>query len=242
MVERGARPTSVVNEVGDRLWVLIVAGIPIGVVVAGAGSRLAMYVLRLTSPDNVRGRISDDGFEIGRFTLSGTYNLLVLGAAVGVIGAAAYRAVAPWLIGPIWFRRFTVAAASGAVVGSMLVHADGIDFHVLKPQWLAIGLFVALPAVFGATMAAGVDHLAQWSTPNRWRRWLLPALLVVAFPPVIFFVTIAAATLIVWVPLRRVIVRAGSVPTAAGLAIRAGWLAVAVLGLVALVGDIQALM
>jgi phosphotransferase system glucose/maltose/N-acetylglucosamine-specific IIC component len=123
----------------------------------------------------------------------------------------------------------------------MLVHADGIDFHVLKPQWLAIGLFVALPAVFGPAIAAGVDHLAQRSTTNRWQRWLLPALLVVAFPPVIFFVAIAAVTLVVWVPIRRVIARAGSVPTAAGLAIRAGWLAVAVLGLVALVGDIQAL-
>ncbi|MBT8242034.1 MAG: hypothetical protein KJN63_12490, partial [Acidimicrobiia bacterium] len=175
-------PSSVVGEIGERLWVLIVAGIPIGVVVAGAGSRLAMYVLRLTSPDTVRGRISDDGFEIGRFTLSGTYNLLVLGAAVGVVGAAAYRSVAPWLLGPVWFRRFTVAAASGAVVGSMLVHADGIDFHVLEPLWLAVGLFVALPAAFGAAIAMGVDRVAERGVRHGWRGWVLPVLLVVGFP------------------------------------------------------------
>ena len=52
----------------------------------------------------------------------------------------------PRLIGPLWFRRLTVALACAAVVGSMLVHDDGIDFHLLTPQWLAIGLFVALPA------------------------------------------------------------------------------------------------
>lgn len=57
------------------------------VVVVGVGSRLAMFVLRLTSPDNAHGVVNDDGFVIGQVTLSGTYNLLNLGAAVGVIGA-----------------------------------------------------------------------------------------------------------------------------------------------------------
>jgi hypothetical protein len=87
------------GEVLERWRVIVVAGISVGVVVGGVGSRVAMLVLRLTSPDHVRGVTSDDGFTIGRVTLSGTYNLLLLGAAVGIIGAAAYRVVAPWLIG-----------------------------------------------------------------------------------------------------------------------------------------------
>ncbi len=114
------KSASLRGEISERLWVLIVAGIPTGVLVAGVGSRLAMLVLRLTSPNSVVGVTSDDGFEIGRFTLGGTYNLLMLGAVVGVIGAAAYRAARPWLLGPAWFRRLTVAAGSGAVVGSAL--------------------------------------------------------------------------------------------------------------------------
>ncbi len=232
---------SAATEVGDRLWVLVVAGISTGAVVAGVGSRLAMLVLRLTSPDRVRGVTSDDGFEIGRFTFSGTYNLLVIGAAVGVIGAAAYRAVAPWLLGPVWFRRCTVAAASGAVVGSMLVHDDGVDFHVLKPQWLAVGLFVALPAVFGAAIAAVVDRLATLERPGGWRGWLLPVLLVVAFPVVIPIVVIAALGVVVWVPARRGVASSGGVPPIAGFAIRSAWAMVALLGLVALVRDVQAL-
>ena len=234
-------PASIRSEVGERLWVLIVAGIPTGVVVAGVGSRLAMLVLRLTSPDAVIGVTSDDGFTIGRFTLSGTYNLLVLGASVGVIGAAAYRAVRPWLFGPDWFGRCTVAAASGAVVGSMLVHADGIDFRVLKPAWLAVGLFVVLPAVFGAAIAAAVDHVAALGVPRGRQGWTLPVVLVGAFPFVIVWVGIAAVVLVVWVPVRREFGPAIRLPWGVRVAVRGAWLAVALLGLAALVGDVRAL-
>ncbi len=234
---------SVGAEVLERLRVLVVAGIPVGVLVAGGGGRAAMFVLRLTSPDWVRGATSDDGFVIGRFTLSGTYNLLVLGAAVGIIGAAAHRAVSPWLLGPGWFRRLTVAAAAGAVVGSMLVHADGIDFTVLEPTWLAVGLFVALPAVFGATIGDAVDRVAipgSWTTRGR-RRWVLPLALLAAFPPSLFLVAVSAFVLVLWVPLRRLIVQRGGAPFGVGLVVRAAWLMIAVLGLFALLNDIDAL-
>lgn len=234
-------PVSIRGEVVDRLWVLIVAGIPTGALVAGVGSRLAMLVLRLTSPDSVDGLTSDDGFEIGRFTLFGTYNLLLLGAAVGVIGAAAYRCVQPWLLGPRWLRRLTVAAASGAVVGSMLVHADGIDFRLLKPMWLAVGLFVALPAVFGVAIGAAVDRMSIDVPQHGWRRWALPIVLVVAFPPVTVMVAIAAVMLTAWVPVRRGLESTGGLPKLAGLGVRAVWLLIALAGLAALVGDVRAL-
>ena len=219
---------------------LLVAGIFTGVIVAGAGSRLAMLILRLTSPSSVRGRISDDGFIIGRFTLGGSYGLLLLGAVVGLIGAAVYRSVAPWLLGPGWFRRLTVAASSGVVVGSMLVHDDGIDFHVLKPMWLAIGLFVALPVAFGLAIAAAVDRVAAARPANRLQRWGVPIVAVAAFPAVLPFAGIAAAVLTVWVPIRRVLAR-HQVPRAIALTVRAAWLAIAVAGLIALAKDFQAL-
>ena len=92
----------------DELLLLVLAGIPTGALVAGLGSRLAMLILRLTSHPRVNGIQSDDDFTIGRFTLGGTYNLMVIGAAAGIIGAAAYQWVRPWLIGPHWFRYLTV--------------------------------------------------------------------------------------------------------------------------------------
>lgn len=48
---RTAGEVSVAAEVGERLRVLVVAGILVGVVVVGVGSRLAMLLLRLTSPE-----------------------------------------------------------------------------------------------------------------------------------------------------------------------------------------------
>lgn len=228
-------------EVATRLWVLIVAGIPTGVVVAGLGGRLAMLLLRLTSSPAVDGVTSDDGFEIGRFTLAGTYNLLMVGAAVGVIGAAAYRAVAPWLLGPGWFRRLTTAAGSGAVVGSMLVHDDGVDFRVLTPTWLAVGLFVALPALFAVAIGAAVDRVADGVPRPGRRHWLVAAVLVAAFPFTILVIAVAALVLAAWVPFRRRLQRAGGLPTAAGLAVRAAWLLIGVVGLAGLVVDVRAL-
>lgn len=227
----------------DGLRVLVTSGIPTGVVMVGVGSRLAMLVLRVTSPHHVIGVTSDDGFTIGEVTLAGTYNLLVLGAVVGLIGAAAYQMVAPWLIGPTWFRRVTTGLASGAVVGSMLIHADGIDFKALKPTWLAIGLFIALPGLFGSVIGAAVDRVRRadhWTAQGR-RRWLVPLVCVACFPPTALVVVVAALVFAIWVlvteaalaqRLRRARLYA--------LAMRSAWLIAAVLGLVALINDTRA--
>lgn len=239
-----AGPARLFRSVAEQLRVLVVAGIPTGVIVVGVGSRLAMLALRLTSPDAVIGVQSDDDFTIGRFTLSGTYNLLFIGALVGVLGAAAYQWVAPWLIGPTWFRRFTVAASAGAVVGSLLIHADGIDFRLLQPTWFAIGLFILLPALFGAAIGASVDRVRRAAsiTTGGWRRWILPVALVAPFPPTALLLAVATPIYVVWlilcdlVGMRRLVTSRPERVVA-----QACWLAVAVLGLLALVGDIRAL-
>jgi hypothetical protein len=228
----------------EGMRVLIVGGIPVGVLVVGIGSRLAMLLLRVTSPDSVVGITSDDGFIIGRVTLEGTYNLLMLGAAVGIIGAGMYLAVAPWLIGPTWFRRLTVGLASAAVVGSMLVQPDGIDFTLLEPTWLAIGVFVALPGVFGAFVGSAVDGVSKpesWTARGR-RRWLLPLIAVGLFPMTVPILIFAFAVLGLW------IVADGAGHTQRWLripmyswAIRSLWLLIAVAGLIALMNDIDAL-
>ena len=224
-----------------ELRVIIVAGITVGVLVAGFGSRLAMLVLRLTSSRFVRGVVSDDGFIIGRVTLGGTYNLLVLGAVVGVIGAGVYRLVGPRLIGPLWFRRLTVALACAAVVGSMLVHDDGIDFHLLTPQWLAIGLFVALPAAFGWAIGAAVDR-SRRASPSGWRRWGVPIVLVVCFPPVVVALVPIAVVVVVLVAIDRTGGMDGLRSNRTYVfAVRSVWLVIAGAGLLALTNDIVAL-
>lgn len=228
----------------EGLRVLIVGGVSAGVILIGVGSRLAMLLLRVTSPDSVRGVESDDGFIIGQVTLSGTYNLLLLGASVGVIGAAAYLLVAPWLIGPKWFRHLTTGLAAAVVVGSMLVHADGIDFRALKPTWLAIGIFIALPGLFGGLVGVVVDAVRRpdsWTARGRWRV-ALPIILIMLFPFSIFVVVVAGAVFGVWVLVRDLsAIRTVRTSAPYALVIRGAWLVVAILGLVAIVNDTQAI-
>ena len=234
----GLDPTA---RIVETIRGIVVTGILYGVVVAGIGSRLAMLLLRVTSSERVIGIQSDDDFKIGRFTLAGTYNLLLLGAMFGILGAGVYRLVAPRLIGPVWFRRITVGLACGAVVGSMLVHADGIDFTQLTPKWLAIGLFVALPAVFGTFIGPAFDAVSapgSWTATGR-RRWLVPVIAVACFPPTIVPVLMIAVVVALVTGLGEVIeVRELRATTAVTLIIRGVWLLIAVAGLNALVHDI----
>jgi hypothetical protein len=227
----------------EGLRVVVVAGIAGGVVLAGVGSRLAMFLLRLTSPDRAHGVVSDDGFTIGRVTLAGTYNLLLLGAVVGMIGAGAYLAVSPRLIGPAWFRRATTGLAAGAVGGAMLVHADGVDFTLLGPTWFAIALFVALPGVFGTFIGPVVDAVQRpdsWTRRRPWR-WLLPIVAIACFPLTALATLMAACVLGLWVFATEIPAIHRLRTTAAYVfATRAMWLAIAVLGLAALVSDAQA--
>ena len=243
MIETEQSAGQVRRRLIEGMRVLIVGGMPVGVLVAGAGSRLAMLLLRVTSPDRVVGVISDDGFTIGRVTLGGTYNLLMLGAVVGIIGAGAYRMVAPSLIGPTWFRRLTTGLASGAVVGSMLVHADGVDFTLLQPTWLAIGLFVALPGLFGVLVGSAVDAVRRtdsWTAQGR-RRWLLPLILVGCFPLTVPFLLFAFVVLVISeiAPRGKLLHWRGSWKYR--LLARTFWLLIGLAGLVALWRDIDSL-
>ena len=226
----------------ERLRVIVIAGLFTGVLIGGVGGRLAMLLLRLTSPDGVRGVTSDDGFPIGEVTLSGTYDLLLVGGFIGLLGAGIYLLVAPWLIGPVWLRRTTTASAAGAVVGSMLVHADGVDFTLLKPTWLAVALFVAVPGLFGLVVGVVADRVAQptsWTATGR-RRWAVPLVLVACFPPVLVVVAFVAVVVGLFTLmdglgewLRQSVVRS--------MAVRGAWLLIAVLGLGALARDIAEL-
>lgn len=246
--QAGEQPTrsqqTLLSALASQLYVQIIAGIATGIVVVGVGSRLAMLVLRVSSADSVDGVTSDDGFTIGRFTLSGTYNLLLIGAGVGIIGTCAYQLVRPWLIGPGWFRRCTVGLASGAVVGSMLVKTNGIDFVALTPTWLAIGLFVALPAAFAVCLAIAVDRVEQRVTVRtRGRRdWIIAIALAAAFTPTLIIFVFTTAAFVVWATVRDLpVVRSVASATTTALVARALWLGVAVVGLVALVRDVVTL-
>jgi hypothetical protein len=225
----------------ERLRVSVLGGGLLGLAIGGVGGRLAMFVLRLTSPDSVQGAVSDDGFVIGRVTLGGVVGLCALATVVGIGGALVYRLVAPSLVGPPWLRSLTAAVGSGLVIGAIIVHPDGVDFTLLEPPALAIAFFVAIPAAFGAAIG---PLLERWDRRDAWvnhgrRKWLIP-LAVLAFGfAAIPLVLIAAAVIIIWAalaPLGPVHAMRTS-PVARNLA-RACWIGIAALGGVALVQDV----
>jgi hypothetical protein len=174
----------------------IIIGVATGAVIGGLGGRLAMRILFLTSDDAVKGLTSDDGFEIGKFSLGDTAGLIVVTSVIGVIAALLLLVAWPFVSR---FGRTTVpmmAVLYGVVGGALMVHTDGVDFTVLEPAALAIALFVAICAGFGAVVAHLVGRAAAgdgWPRERRW--WLLgPPLLLLLFPPVLIVAVVAVAT------------------------------------------------
>jgi len=174
-------------------------GVLAGWFTAGVLSRLAMFVLIELNP-GADGLTSDDGFEMGRFTLSGSLNLLLLvGTLLGVLGAGVYVALRRLAIGPAWFRVLSMSLGAGTVVGSQIIHAGGVDFALLGPLWLAVALFVAVPAVFVALVALVVERLLAREEPLPWSVAVLGlAAWVAAFPLLPLLAALAAG----WLTLR----------------------------------------
>lgn len=141
-------------------WVLTgaAAGAIAGFLIGGIGGRLAMLVLRLTSPDLVIGATSDDGFEIGVLTTE-TLGLVVSMTMLGALNGVAYAAVRGWI--PARLRLPLWTAVSAMVGGAMIVHEDGVDFTLLEPVALAIALFVVLPAAAAALVVLLVERFAD---------------------------------------------------------------------------------
>jgi hypothetical protein len=224
----------VARSVAAATW----AGALLGALVGGVVGRLAMRLLMLTSSDALRGVDTDDGFPIGRFTLSGTLTLLALSTIVGVVGGLTYLVIRRWLIGGASLRVATCALGAGLVVGSMLVHADGVDFTLLSPRWLAVALLVGIPALFGALVVPLVERFDDdngWFHTRPLRTAAMP-LVIWAFPLLFVFVALpvlAVAALVWFTPARRAF---GS--TAMTVGGRVALVGVGAVGAVTLVSDV----
>lgn len=183
-----------------RLAAITAAGAVLGVLVGGVGGRLSMLLLAELNP-GAAGVRSDDGFTIGEFTISGTAQLLGAGWQFGLLGAFAYALLRGLTIGPAWFRVMSVSLGPGVVVGALIVHTDGVDFTLLRPAPLTVGLFVTIPVVYAAVLAMLAEH---WLAADGWsvrigRKKVL-------------------ATLLLWIPLLPLL------PALAGLWLVAEWL------------------
>jgi hypothetical protein len=183
----------------ERLAVGTAVGGAAGMLIGGIAGRLAMFLLRLTSDSSLTGVSTDDDFRIGSFTADTIFLILVttvLGAALG----GAYVGARRWL--PRGHRPLVTAVTVGAIGGAAIIEPGGVDFTLLDPLWLAVTLFVALPAAFGAALAWGVEGLLPWvSGRHPHIVILLLALLPAAVLPPTAALLVAGA--VGWVALRR---------------------------------------
>ena len=218
-------------------WLLLggAAGAWAGLLIGGVGGRLAMFVLRVTSSDSVRGVESDDGFTIGQFSGDTVFLLAittVLGLFVGVVLVVA-RSQLHGTLGV----SLTVLAAG--LLGAAVIEPDGVDFTRLAPLPLACAMFTVIPLAAAVLTLWFVRRWSVWwwQEPGRTLLASLPWLIAVptffvSIPFVLVSLGLVLVVLRIGVLRQAVTGRAGRVATTV--------LAVAVIGFAsfALVGDI----
>ena len=158
---------------------------------AGAGGRLLMRLLAVTSPD-ADGRITEAGAEIGEITVGGTLGFIAfVGVPAGALAAVLYA-----LAGSVLPR----GRAGGIVLGLALLvlagaqleplRADNIDFNLVGPGWLSLIAFTALAVFQGMLTWALAARLQLPSLPaSRAMRVAAGIVLVVALP--VFVIAVA---------------------------------------------------
>ncbi len=168
------------RKLAFALW----GGLISGAVVGGIGGRLCMLVLRWTSDPSLRGIKTDDGFAIGQVTPQTAF-LVISTALLGGVSALCYLVVRPWL--PRYHRPLSTALLGGAVGGAVFIRPGGLDFTLVEPLSLAVGMFIALSALHGLVMSALIERLLFLA--QRPRRLiftpmlLIPLILVLALGP-----------------------------------------------------------
>ncbi len=129
------------------------AGLVVGIVVAGFGGRLVMRLAALLVP-SANGAFTENGNRIGEITLAGSLALIVFaGLAATVFLAVVWVAIAPWLPGRGIVRGLVAMPIAVALAAFGLVNASNPDFVVLGHDPAVVGILLALVAVTAPAMA-----------------------------------------------------------------------------------------
>jgi hypothetical protein len=163
-VPAGRRPVGVV--VRRFLWYLtlaISAGLGVGILVAGAGGRLAMRLLAVTAGSDAQGRITEADQVVGRISVNGTLGFIVFTSLFfGAASGAAYLLLRRWL---------PAGRTSGVAFGALLLVLAGTrleplrpgnpDFDLVGPGWVSVVAFAALVLFHGMLVAALAGRLSR---------------------------------------------------------------------------------
>lgn len=128
------------------------AGLIVGVPIAGVGGRLVMRLAALIVPE-AAGSVTEQGFIIGRITPAGSLGLIIaLGLLGGAVAGSLWVVMRPWLPASTHARAVVsvpVALAFGAFV---LIDDANPDFPILGHDPLVVASLVVLVALFGPAL------------------------------------------------------------------------------------------
>jgi hypothetical protein len=184
------------------LWwfaLIAAAGCTSGLLIIGAGGRLAMRALAATS-GRAQGAETEAGEIVGDITLGGTLGFfLFVGLLGGAFCALLYAVLQRWL--PRTPLRGVMFGALLLVLVSTRIEplrTNNEDFDIVGPAWLAILLFGLLALLQGAAVAsltsrwgATLPLLTEWRAVPRYLP-LVPFLLLGSTVIVLVIVTGAA--------------------------------------------------
>ncbi len=168
-----------------------------GILAIGAGGRLMMRVMAVTSTDGVQGLLTEADETVGEVTVSGSlFFILVLGVGSGLAGLAVFAILRRWLP-----DRSLAAGLIGVAIGagllvrpSGLIASDNSDFTLLDPALLAVAMGVGMIILFGSTLGVLVDHLGpRWPRPGWTPRGIaavLPFAVLLLSPPLLIAASI----------------------------------------------------
>jgi hypothetical protein len=155
--EEGALPPR--EAVRRFFWYATVgigAGVLAGVVMFGAGGRLAMRLLAVTSGSEAQGAVTEAEEIVGDITFDGTVGLILFfGILGGGLFGVLYMGIRRWLPHGRW---------GGVVYGLGLfvlfatriepLRAANPDFDIVRPGWLSIVLFTTVMVGYGMLVAS----------------------------------------------------------------------------------------
>ncbi|MGU3643414.1 hypothetical protein ACLBXX_00480 [Microbacterium sp. C23T] len=186
----GADAPQRIHRIGLRYYVwwislFLVVATGSSILVTGAGGRLIMRLLAVTSPQ-ARGRLTEAGELVGFITLEGTLGYFLFGAMPFAFASAAlYLIVEPWLP-PGRLRGPSFGALLLVTVSPFVdpLRADNIDFDIVGPGWMAVLLFAGLAVLQGTFLTAVAGRLSRSLALMSRRNWpatsapLLPAVVL----------------------------------------------------------------